>query len=83
MVSSFAAVDTASACLYSGLVYLSGMVTYSLVLHDIPAVTNGSPAAQEATLDYYRKPSQNPNWTNRFVVPVACVLLTTGVFLHV
>lgn len=75
-----------NAALYSGLVYLQGMVTSSLLRRDLPAAAavddrGGSLSQrtrQQETLLYYK--SRSSNDVSYKVVPVACVSLTLGVF---
>ncbi|CAB9530860.1 expressed unknown protein [Seminavis robusta] len=68
-----------SAALYTGLAYLQGVVTYSLVAYDIPATSSESNLKK--TMDYYTTRKEAD--LSYKGVPVACVLLTGGVFANI
>ena len=69
----------ASASLYTGLAYLLGKVLHSLLVYDIPATASedNKPARQRAFDHYSSRKTTDQSYK---VVPIACVLLTSGVF---
>jgi hypothetical protein len=65
------------AALYSGLFYLLGIVLYSLFAYDLSIA---DPTCRQNAFDHYTSRKESISYK---IVPVACVLLTTGVFANV